>query len=77
MCNSMSFTRPFLLGGTVFFRTALPCSGGYHLEKGAMPLHEAVGINCKKGATLKIKALESSIWATGCILMIVCVCYLT
>ena len=20
--------------GTVFFRTALPCSGGYHLERG-------------------------------------------
>ena len=37
--------------GTVFFRTALPCSGGYHLERGGMPLHDAVGINCKNGAT--------------------------
>ena len=46
----MSFTRPFLLG-LVFFRTALPCSGGYHPERGGMPLHDAVGINCKKGAT--------------------------
>ena len=46
----MNFTRPFLLG-TVFFRTAFPCSGGYHLEKGGMPLHDAVGINCKKVAT--------------------------
>ena len=27
------------------------CSGGYHLERGGMPLHDAVGINCKKGAT--------------------------
>ena len=45
----MSFTRPFLLG-PVFFRTALPCSGGYHIESGGMPLH-VVGINCKKGAT--------------------------
>ena len=43
----MNFTRPFLLC-TVFFRTALPCSGGYHLERGGMPLHDAVGINCKK-----------------------------
>ena len=34
----------FLLG-TVFFRTALPCSGGYHLERGGMPLHDAVVIN--------------------------------
>ena len=28
-----------------------PVLGGYHLEKGGMPLHDAVGINCKKGAT--------------------------
>ena len=35
----------------VFFRTALPCSSGDHLERGGMPLHDAVGINCKNGAT--------------------------
>ena len=46
----MSLTRPFLLG-PVFFLTALPCSGGYHLERGGMLLHDAVGINCKKDAT--------------------------
>ena len=46
----MSLTWPSLLG-TVFFQTALPCSGGYHMEKGGMPLHDAVGINCKKRAT--------------------------
>ena len=45
----MSFTRLFLLG-TVFFRTA-PCSGGYHLERGGMSLHDAAGINCKNRAT--------------------------
>ena len=45
-----SFTQPFLLG-TVFFRTALPCSDGYHMERGGMPLHEAFWIICKKGAT--------------------------
>ena len=50
VCNWMSFTRPFLLG-RVFFRTALPCSCGYHLGRGGMPLHDAVGINCKNGAT--------------------------
>ena len=44
------FTPP-LLFGPVFFRTTLPCSGGYHLERGGMPLHNAVGINCEKGAT--------------------------
>ena len=48
--NVMSFTQPFLLA-PVFFWTALPCSGGYHMERGGMPLHDAVGINCKKGAT--------------------------
>ena len=42
--GTMSFTPTFLLG-TVFFRTALPCSGGYHMEWGGMPLHDAVGIN--------------------------------
>ena len=46
----MSLTRPSLLD-TVFFRTTLPCSGGSHMERGGMPLHEAVGVNCKKGAT--------------------------
>ena len=35
----------------VSFRTALPCSGGSHLERGVMPLHDAVGINCEKGIT--------------------------
>ena len=39
-----------------------------------MPLQDAVGINCKNGATiLKIKAQVSSIWAKGCVLMTVCV----
>ena len=33
-----------------------------------MPLHDAVGINCKKGSLLKIKAQMSSIWAKACIL---------
>ena len=46
----MSFTQPFLLD-TVFFLTVLPCSFGYHMESGGMPLHDVVGINCKKGAT--------------------------
>ena len=46
----MSFKQPFLLG-PVFFRTSLPCSVGYHMERGGMQLHDAVGINCKKGAT--------------------------
>ena len=58
----------------VFFLTALSYSGGYHLEMGGIPLHGAVGINCKRAQLLKIKVQESSIWVKGCILMIVCVC---
>ena len=27
------------------------CSGGYHLDRGGMPLHDAVGVNCKNGVT--------------------------
>ena len=44
ICNWISFTPPFLLG-PVFFRTTLACFGGYHLDRGEMPLHDAVGIN--------------------------------
>ena len=70
----MSLTKPSLLD-TVCFRTALPCSCGYHMEKGGMPLHDAVGINCKKGATTEHQGSGVKyIWAKGCILMTVCVC---
>ena len=27
------------------------CSGNYHLDSGGIPLHDAVGTNCKNGAT--------------------------
>ena len=37
--NVTDFTWLFLLD-TVFFQTALPCSGGYHLERGGMLLHD-------------------------------------
>ena len=50
ICNWMSSRWPFLLG-PLFFRTVLPCSGGYHLGRSGMPLHDVVGINCKKGST--------------------------
>ena len=44
ICNWMSFTRLFLLG-PVIFRTDLPCSGGYHMYRGGMLLHDEVGID--------------------------------
>ena len=45
---------------------ALPCvlsdrppfPGGYHLERGGMPLHDAVGINCKKGSTTGVGGVK-------------------
>ena len=69
----MSFTRPFLTLDTVFFRNALPCSGSYHMGRSGMPLHDAAGINCKKGATTEN---QGSGVKYG-ILMTVCVFYLT
>ena len=71
----MSFTRQYLLG-PVFFLTALPCPGGYHLEWGGMQLHDAVGINYKKCATSENQGQVSSIWAKGC-MSDDCVCVLS
>ena len=71
----MSFTRPFLLG-SVIFRTALPCSDGYHKERGVMPLHDAVEINSKKGTTTEnqgsgVKYMGYGVYPDD----YVCVCY--
>ena len=56
LVHRTSFTRPFF-PGPAFFRTTFPCSGGYHMERGGMPLHVTVGINCKKGATTENQGL--------------------
>ena len=71
----MSFTRPSLLG-PVFFRTALPCSGGYHMERGGMPLHDAVGINCNKGATTENQGSGVKYMGKG-VYLVECVCVLS
>ena len=42
-----TYVAETVLLGAVFFRTALLCSGGYHLERAGMSSHNAVGINCK------------------------------
>ena len=60
--------HPAFLLGPVLFRTALPCTGGYHLEKGGMPLHDTVGVNCKNGATTENQGAGASIWTKRCIL---------
>ena len=58
--TDVSFKRSLLIG-TVFLRTTLPCSGGYHLERDGMPLHDAVRVNCRKGELQKIKVQVSNI----------------
>ena len=63
ICNK-SFTSSFLLA-PVFFRIPLQCSGGFHVERGGMALHDAVWINCKRAQLLNGKAQMSSIWAKG------------
>ena len=62
---------PFLLG-PVFFRTALPCSCDRHLERGGMPFHDEVGINCTKGATTEnqgtdVKYMVYGVYADDCV----------
>ena len=54
---TMSVMGPFLLG-PVCIRTALPCCGGYQLERSGMPLQDAVGINCKEGATTEYQVAD-------------------
>ena len=53
------FTWPRVL------RTVLPCSGGYHLERGGMLLHDAVGINCKEGATTENQGADVKYMGQG------------
>ena len=72
----LSFTRPVLLG-PVFFRTALPCSGGYHLEWGGMLLHDAVEITSKNGTTTENQGAGVKYMGKGVYVRWLCVCFLT
>ena len=50
----------------------LPCSIGYHMERGGMPLHDVVGINCKKGAATinqgsAVKYMGSGVYFDDCV----------
>ena len=59
----------------MFFRTALPCSGSYHMERGEMPLHDAVGINCEKGTTTENQDSAVKYMGYG-VYLVDCVCVL-
>ena len=62
----MSFTLPILRGGSCVPSDRPPVLWGLiHLERGGMPLHDGVRINCEKGATTEVKAQEPSIWDRG------------
>ena len=62
-----TYVTEWVLLGPVFFRTALPRSGGYHLERR--------GINCKKRRNYwKSRRRCQVFWVRGVYLMIVCVC---
>ena len=77
ICNWMSFTRPFLLG-PVFYRTAPPVLWwwSYGEAEGCRYMMR-LGLTVKRAQLLKRKAHASGLWAKGCILMTVCVFYLT
>ena len=54
----MTFTRQFLLG-PVFLISDLPAELWWLSPgEGKMPLHDAVGISCKKGATTENQAAD-------------------
>ena len=72
----LNFTRPVLLG-PVFLRTALPCSGGSHLERGGMLLHDAVGIKSKKDVITKYRGAGVNYMGWGVYIEWLWVCYLT
>ena len=36
----------------------------YHMERGGMPLHDVVGVNCTRGTT-ENQGAGTSIWAKG------------
>ena len=76
ICNWMSFTLPFLLA-PVFFLIALPCSGGYHLERGGVLLHDAVGRNCKKDTTAENQGAGVEYMGLWAYVGWLSVCYLT
>ena len=68
-----------LINCQIVRRAALVIST-YHMERRGMQLHDAFGINCKKGATTENRGSASQvssrpIWAKGCrpISMTVCV----
>ena len=55
--------------------TALPCCGGYLLERDEMPLHDAAGANCKKGRNYsksrlrcQVNRLRGVCWKIACVL---------
>ena len=38
----------------------------YHMGWGGMPLHDEVGLNCKRGAPTENQGKVPVVWAKGC-----------
>ena len=66
ICRCRSFTWPFLRSSCVVLDRPPTLWVLIHLERGGMPFHDGVGINCRKGATTEVKAQEPSMWVKGC-----------
>ena len=49
----------------MFFITVRRALVANHLERGRMPLHDVVGVNCKTGAITNIKVQVPRILAMG------------
>ena len=61
----IEFNAAFSLS-PAFCRTVPSHSGGLSLGEGWMPLHDAVGVNCEKGATTENQG-ECVGYAKGCV----------
>ena len=53
----MSFTR-LIFAWPCILSDSPPVLWWFHLERGGMPLHDAVGIDCKKGATSEYQGAD-------------------
>ena len=59
-----SFTGPFVLGSCVnSFGPPFRALVAYHLERSGLPLHDAVGVHCKTGATTEFQGAGA--WHLG------------
>ena len=64
--DDLSFTRSFLSRFLCSFGHPSLTFKAYHLESGGMPLHDAVGINCKKKVKIPMTRRRCRVHAPRC-----------